>query len=337
MMARQSDASRDTANSRPDPATLLEVADLSVEFLTQNGIVPAVAGLSFTLGIGETLAIVGESGSGKSVSMLSLLELLPVTGRRSAGSVIWQDSKLRNADLRHLRGSRVSMIFQEPVSSLSPLVTVGKQLREVLQKHTGRNRSQADRRALELLEMVDIPSPAIRMAQYPHQLSGGIAQRVMIAIALASDPELIIADEPTTALDVTTQAQILTLLDRLKRETGCSIIIISHDLAVVSGLADRIVVMYAGRAVEEGPAHELLKSPQHPYTAGLIAATPHPFEPTKALKPIRGSQPRSPNAILGCSFKPRCDYASERCDESPELTSRDAAQEHRKVACWHAL
>jgi oligopeptide/dipeptide ABC transporter ATP-binding protein len=327
------------------PGALLTVDDLHVEFASRDRVVRAVRGLSYSIGPGETLGLVGESGSGKSVSALSLLGLLPQrVGRVSRGSAIFQGENLigmPDEKLRRIRGDRIAMIFQDPLSSLNPVLTVGRQIGETLETHRGMSRKDARIRAIELLELVGIPGAAKRVDDHPHQFSGGMRQRAMIAIALACDPALLIADEPTTALDVTIQAQILSLLKRLRTELGMAVLIITHDLGVVAGFADRLAVMYAGRLVEIGRTEEVLAAPSHPYTIGLLRSLPRLDRPRQAaLTPIEGSPPDLASELAGCPFAPRCAW---RVDASwttgPQLVAarsarpEDDLRDQHRVAC----
>nr|WP_206322318.1 ABC transporter ATP-binding protein [Streptomyces sp. HNM0575] len=307
----------------------MRVRDLSVSFHAEEGDVHAVDGVGFDVGEGEVLAVVGESGCGKSVTSLAVMGLLPGTAE-VGGSVELRGRELVGADeksLRRVRGSELSMIFQEPMTSLNPVLTVGRQIGEVLRRHQGLNRRQARRRAVELLESVGIPAPGRRVDEYPHQLSGGMRQRVMIAIAVACDPAVLIADEPTTALDVTVQAGILDLLTSLRERLGTAIVLITHDLGVVAHAADRVLVMYAGRAVEHAPADGLFADPRHPYTRGLLDAVPRPGERAAAppgerapLREIPGMVPGLSRQPDECTFSPRCSRADERCTaERPVL------------------
>jgi oligopeptide/dipeptide ABC transporter ATP-binding protein len=295
---------------------LLTVDNLHVEFAGRNRTVRAVRGLSYSIRPGETLGLVGESGSGKSVSALSLLGLLPKrVGRVSAGSAIFDGQDLigmPEEKLRRIRGARIAMIFQDPLSSLNPVLTIGRQITEALETHRGMSNQAARKRAVELLELVGIPGAAKRVNDYPHQFSGGQRQRAMIAMALSCEPSLLIADEPTTALDVTIQAQILSLLRRLRDELGMAVLLITHDLGVVAGFADRLAVMYAGRLVEVGPTEDLLASPSHPYTIGLLRSLPRLDRPRQAaLTPIEGSPPDLASDLVGCPFAPRCAWRLE--------------------------
>src|SRR6266481_4575919 len=317
---------------------LLEVEDLHVHFLTSRGVVRAVEGLSFSVGRGEIVAIVGESGSGKAVSALSIMRLLPRhTGRIPQGRIIFDGRNLLDLDeeqMREIRGRDISVIFQEPMTSLNPLLTIGLQITEPLTIHLDMNEEQARARAIELLQLVGIPDAEGRLEQFPHQLSGGMRQRVMIAIGLACNPKLIIADEPTTALDVTIQAQILELMKDLSRRLDIALIVITHNLGVVARYADRVNVMYAARIVEQGSADDVFLRPCHPYTIGLMRSVPRLDMPRgQRLETIEGLPPdlRAPPA--GCRFAPRCPYRIEICDQDPEL--RESAAGHRS-GCWRA-
>ncbi|GAA5068950.1 ABC transporter ATP-binding protein [Thermocatellispora tengchongensis] len=295
----------------------------------------AVAGVSFTVSAGETVAVVGESGSGKSVMSLAVLGLL-APGGSAAGSVLLRGEELVGADaerLRRLRGADIAMIFQNPMSSLDPLFTIGDQVAEALRAHRPMPRRAARTRAVELLREVGLPDPERRMRAYPHELSGGQQQRVMVAIALTCEPALIIADEPTTALDVTVEAQILDLLRRMRRDHGTALLLITHDMAVVAEMADRVVVMYAGRVVEHGPVAEVLRAPRNPYTQALIASIPTPATPRdRPMAAIPGSVPTPAAAPPGCRFHPRCPSAQDRCaEEEPPLYDLGARRASR---CW---
>ncbi|MCA9998707.1 MAG: ABC transporter ATP-binding protein [Anaerolineales bacterium] len=315
----------------------LEVTGLETRFHTQDGTVHAVNGVSFDLREGELLGVVGESGSGKSVTMMSLLQLIPIPpGKITAGSAIFNGRdliKMNSDEIRGVRGGQIGFIFQDPMTSLNPVLTIGYQLTESLRLHMGMNRDQAHQRAVELLQLVGIPMAESRLSDYPHQFSGGMRQRVMIAIALACSPQLLIADEPTTALDVTIQAQIVDLVKRLRQEIGMSIIWITHDLGVVAGIADRVLVMYGGQIVEEAPVKELYASPQHPYTLGLLGSLPRlDSNRNDRLLNIEGQPPNLSSAPVSCSFAPRCAYAYDRCrEENPQL--KIISGEH-KIACW---
>jgi oligopeptide/dipeptide ABC transporter ATP-binding protein len=294
---------------------LLTVDNLQVEFSGRNRTVRAVRGLSYQIRPGETLGLVGESGSGKSVSALSLLGLLPKRVSKTAGSATFEGRELIGLpedQLRKIRGSKIAMIFQDPLSSLNPVLTIGRQITEALETHKAMERRAATKRAIELLDLVGIPNAKGRVNDYPHQFSGGMRQRAMIAMALSCEPSLLIADEPTTALDVTIQAQILSLLSRLRQELGMAVLIITHDLGVVAGFADRLAVMYAGRLVEHGPTEDLLAGPSHPYTIGLLRSLPRLDRPRQAaLTPIEGSPPDLAADLVGCPFAPRCAWRTE--------------------------
>ena len=299
-------------------APLLDVKDLHTEFRTGAGVVRAVDGVSYAVEQGETVAIVGESGSGKSVSALSILRLIPdPPGRITRGEVIFAGRdlmQLPDAQMREVRGGDIGMVFQEPMTSLNPVLTIGRQITETLEQHRRADRAAAHKRAIELLGMVGIADPARRLKQYPHELSGGMRQRVMIAIAIACDPKLIIADEPTTALDVTIQAQILELMNGLTRRLNAALIIITHNLGVVARYAKRVNVMYAGRIVESGPAAAIYHSPRHPYTMALLRSVPRLDRPRRArLDPVDGQPPDLTRLDQGCAFRPRCRFAIEAC------------------------
>jgi peptide/nickel transport system ATP-binding protein len=300
-------------------AALLEVNDLHVAFSTRDGIVQAVNGITFSLEPGRVLTILGESGSGKSVTLRSLVRLLPKVRTCISGEV-WLKGvnlyELSEHDVQDVRGGLVSMVFQEPMTALDPVYTVGEQIAETLVRHQQMSRAQARRRSLELLEIVHIPSPARRLKAYPHEMSGGMRQRAMIAIALACHPELLLADEPTTALDVTVQAQILFLLRELQERLGMAVIFVTHDLGVAAEIADDVAVMYAGRIVEYGPVRQVLQSPAHPYTQGLMNATVHRGMKGRALIPIPGQPPDLTRLPAGCSFAPRCPAVQARCQEA---------------------
>ena len=315
------------------PEALLDVRDLSVRFETDDGTSQAVDNFSFALGEREVLGIVGESGCGKSVTMMSLLQLLPETAVVT-GSALFDGTDLLAASstqLGRIRGREISFVFQEPMTSLNPSFTVGKQIGEVLRRHLGASRKAANERAVELLDLVRIPAPARRVNEYPHQLSGGMRQRVMIAIALACDPKILIADEPTTALDVTIQAGILDLMRDIRDRLGTAIVLITHNLGVVADIADRVVVMYAGRKAEEAPVHELYAHPQHPYTIGLLGAIPR--RGVERLQEIPGLVPRLAAPLPFCAFAERCPRADDQSRSSvPEL--REVRPEHL-VACFH--
>jgi peptide/nickel transport system ATP-binding protein len=322
---------------------LLAIEDLQTHFFTRDGVVRAVDGVSYAVEAGETLAVVGESGCGKSVTALSILRLVPSPpGRIVGGAILFEGVDLLQigeGEMRRIRGNEISMIFQEPMTSLNPVLTVSRQITETLILHQGLTARAAAARAIEMLRLVRIPEPERRARQYPHELSGGMRQRVMIAMALACHPKLLIADEPTTALDVTIQAQILDLMRELKSEIGAAIILITHDLGVVAEMAQRVVVMYAGRKVEEAPVGDLFRRPQHPYTLGLLASVPRlgatlgRAEPPR-LAEIPGTVPSLRDPIVGCAFAPRCAYATERCSrEAPPLEAKTAAH---LAACFES-
>jgi len=323
---------------------ILEVSNLQTHFSTDNGVVKAVDGVSFHIDRGETLAVVGESGSGKSVTSLSIMRLLEAPhGRIVGGSILLEGEDLvrkTEAEMRRVRGNDISMIFQEPMTSLNPVYTVGEQIAESIRIHQGKTPQQAMKRAVEMLDLVGISEPARRAKTFPHQMSGGMRQRVMIAIALSCNPKLLIADEPTTALDVTIQAQILELMRDLQREIGMSILFITHDLGVVAEIADRVVVMYAGRAVEEGSVLDIFARPRMPYTAGLMNSIPRidrAAERQERLLAIVGNVPSPFSLPQGCSFHPRCGYVQERCKAAvPPL--EDSGDGHM-VRCvrWNEL
>ncbi|HEY1014508.1 MAG TPA: ABC transporter ATP-binding protein [Herpetosiphonaceae bacterium] len=306
-------------------APLLDVRNLVVQFKTQDGVVNAVNDVSFQVNRGETLGIVGESGSGKSVTSLAVMRLIPTPpGKIAKGQILFDGEDLLDyseAEMRKIRGNRISMIFQDPMTSLNPVLRIGRQMTESLKLHMGMTDKQARARSTELLSMVGIPAPDKRLDDYPHQFSGGMRQRVMIAMGLSCNPELLIADEPTTALDVTIQAQILELLNRLKDETGTAIIFITHDLGVVAGMTDRVNVMYAGRIVEQASTQELYQNPRMPYTIGLLDSIPRLDEGEgERLTPIRGLPPDMLELKDSCPFAPRCDFVQEACHkERPPL------------------
>jgi len=321
-------------NMTVDP--LLEVLNLETHFATGGGVFKAVDGISFNLKRGETLGLVGESGCGKSVTSLSIMRLVPSPPGRIAGGQVKLSGrdllKLSPAEMRAVRGADIAMIFQEPMTSLNPVQPIGQQIAESILLHRTSTEAEARARAIELLRLVRIPSPEQRVDDYPHQLSGGMRQRVMIAMALACDPQVLIADEPTTALDVTIQAQILELLRELRERLGMAIILITHDLGVVAELADRVAVMYAGRIVEEAPVEALFGDPQHPYTLGLLASIPGAAGDDEELTAIEGVVPSPYAQPAGCRFNPRCPFAIDRCrSEMPALTE---AKPGHSVACW---
>ncbi|MDA8109170.1 MAG: ABC transporter ATP-binding protein [Betaproteobacteria bacterium] len=322
---------------------LLEVEDLRTYFYTRDGVVRAVDGVSCRVYPGETLAVVGESGCGKSVTSLSILRLIASPGRIASGRIVFQGRNLLELpedEMRAIRGNEISMIFQEPMTSLNPVLTIGRQIAEALVLHQGLARGAALERAVEMLRLVGTPEAERRVAQYPHELSGGMRQRVMIGMALACNPKLLIADEPTTALDVTIQAQILDLMRALQRKTGAAIVLITHDLGVVAEMAQRVVVMYAGHKVEEAAVEALFERPQHPYTLGLMGSVPRLAEAgeesdvRKRLAEIPGMVPSLKEQIAGCLFAPRCPYADARCrSEAPALEEKLPGH---WAACWRS-
>jgi oligopeptide/dipeptide ABC transporter ATP-binding protein len=319
---------------------LLEVINLQTHFLTRGGVVRAVDGVSWDVEEGETVALVGESGCGKSVTALSIMRLVePAAGRIVGGRILFKGRDLLTLDeeeMRRVRGREIGMIFQEPMTSLNPVLTIGRQLTEGLEIHLGLSRDEARRRAIERLGLVGIPDPERRLSQYPHQFSGGMRQRMMIAMALACDPPLVLADEPTTALDVTIQAQILELMKDLSRRLGVAMLIITHNLGVVARYADRVNVMYAGRIIERGTARQIYSSPRHPYTLGLLRSVPRLDEPRRArLAPIEGQPPDLTRLPPGCAFAPRCAFRVDRCThEAPPLEPVEA--NGHVSACWEA-
>jgi len=318
-------------------ATLLQVRNLTTQFFTSSGTVRAVDNVTFHVDEGETVAVVGESGCGKSVSALSILRLVPwPPGKIVGGSINFMGQNLLemgDEDIRRIRGREISMVFQEPMTSLNPVLSIGLQLTETMQHHLGLSSAQALKRAAELLEMVGISEPKRRLAQFPHHLSGGMRQRVMIAVALSCEPKLIIADEPTTALDVTIQAQILELMKDLTKRLGVALVVITHNLGVVARYADRVNVMYAGKIIEMGSAQQIYHQPHHPYTLGLLASVPRMDQPRGTrLIPIDGQPPDLTRLDGGCAFRPRCRFAIDRCArEFPPLENIDSGH---VSACW---
>jgi oligopeptide transport system ATP-binding protein len=318
---------------------LLSVEDLEVRFWTDRGTIHAVNGISFALAAGETLGIVGESGCGKSVTALATLGILPRAGRVSAGRIAYDGRnliELSERELRRIRGKEIAMIFQDPMTSLNPVLTIGRQLLEAIETHLQLDRGEARRRAVELLDQVGIPAASSRLRDYPHQFSGGMRQRAMIAMAIACEPKVIIADEPTTALDVTIQAQILDLLRSLVRERGTALILITHDLGVVAGMCERVNVMYAGTIVEAGTAEQVFAAPRHPYTLGLLQSVPR-LDAGRAqrLQPIAGAPRNMLSAPTFCPFAPRCRYRTDVCGERlPALEPSDTGQ---RSACFNPV
>lgn len=320
---------------------LLEVKDLKTHFFNDHSIVRAVDGVNFKLYKGETLGVVGESGCGKSMTALSIMNLLPGSkGRIVDGEVLYHKNeneiiditklKPKGKAIREIRGNEIGMIFQEPMKSLTPVHTIGFQIREALQLHQGLNKKEAKERAVEILKLVGISSPAERVDQYPHQLSGGMRQRAMVAIGLSCNPNMLIADEPTTALDVTIEAQILELMVELQEKIGMSIMFITHDLDVIGELADRVIVMYLGKVIESGSIDHILDNPKHPYTKGLIKSIPE-IGREERLQPIKGSVPSMENLPEGCYFSPRCEERFDKCSEKPQM--KEIEPDHF-VRCW---
>ncbi|WP_441250420.1 ABC transporter ATP-binding protein [Kitasatospora sp. McL0602] len=328
---------------RLTPGTpLLEVRDLHVEFKTRDGIAKAVNGVNYSVSAGETLAVLGESGSGKSVTAQTIMGILDMPpGRIASGEILFRGQdmlKMSNEERRQIRGRKIAMIFQDALSSLNPVLSVGYQLGEMFRVHQGASRKEAKAKAIELMDRVRIPAAAQRVGDYPHQFSGGMRQRIMIAMALALEPDLIIADEPTTALDVTVQAQVMDLLAELQAEYHMGLILITHDLGVVADVADKIAVMYAGRIVETAPVHELYANPAHPYTKGLLRSIPRLDQKGEELYAIKGLPPNLLKVPAGCAFNPRCDFATDLCrTEIPALhqvTDKDGAERAgRRSAC----
>jgi peptide/nickel transport system ATP-binding protein len=320
---------------------LLEVRNLSVEFPQRRAVLKALDQVSFSIEAGEILGLVGESGAGKSLTGASIIGLLEPPGRISEGQILLGGARIDDLppeQMRHVRGKRIGAIFQDPLTSLNPLLSVGHQLTQTIQAHLPLSAQQAWRRAVQLLQDTGIPAAAERMTHYPHQFSGGMRQRVVIALALAAEPELIIADEPTTALDVSIQAQIIELLKRLCRQRGAAVMLITHDMGVIAEACDRVGVMYAGRLVEVGAVQQVIHAAHHPYSRGLMASIPSTDVTRERLHQIPGSMPRLTAIPSGCAFHPRCERVSTRClAERPVLTPSDASLTHHPVACWHPL
>jgi oligopeptide/dipeptide ABC transporter ATP-binding protein len=315
---------------------LLEIKGLSTVFNTDYGIFPAIKDVDLSLKKGETLCVVGESGSGKTITSMSLMQLLPSSGKIASGEIIFQDTdlvKLNRKEMNKIRGKSISMIFQDPMSALDPVYTCGSQITEAIQIHEEITREDAKKRTIELLKQVGIPHPETIFDAYPHELSGGMCQRVMIAMALSCKPDLLIADEPTTALDVTVQARILDLLKKIKKEFNMAILLITHDLGVVAEMADRVAVMYAGQIVEEADVLTIFKKPKHPYTKGLIKSVPPLHQKDKTLYSIPGTVPTINSMPKGCRFHPRCSFATELCvEKEPELQKINP---QHTAKCWH--
>ncbi len=316
--------------------SLLQVKNLVVEFPNRRGTLRAIDGISFDIAPGEILGVVGESGAGKSLTGASIIGLLEPPGRIASGEILLEGQRidnLTNDQLRHIRGRKIGAIFQDPLTSLNPLYSVGKQLTETIQAHLPVSNAEARRRAIDLLKDTGIPAAEQRIDHYPHQFSGGMRQRVVIALALAAEPKLIVADEPTTALDVSIQAQIISLLKNICKNRGAAVMLITHDMGVIAETCDRVAVMYAGRIVEIGPVHEVINQPAHPYTAGLMASIPDITQDRDYLNQIDGAMPRLNAIPTGCAFNPRCPKVFDRCQvERPELVSAGAT----RAACWLA-
>ena len=315
---------------------LLEIKDLCVEFKTVEGTVKAVNHLNYTLHKGEKLGIVGESGSGKSVSSLGIMQLIPnPPGKITEGEILYKGKdlvKVPEKEMQHIRGNEISMIFQEPMTSLNPIIKCGKQIAESLRLHRGLNKKDAMKEAVHMMRAVGIANPEVRAHEYPHQMSGGMRQRVMIAMALACQPQILIADEPTTALDVTIQAQILDLIRDLNKRMNTSVLFITHDLGVISELCDTVIVMYTGHIVEQAPVRDLFKDPKHPYTIGLLSAIPRITKDRPPLSTIEGMVPNPTERIEGCSFWPICPHATEKCRKTEPPVVH--ISEERQVRCW---
>ena len=314
--------------------SLLQVKNLVVEFPNRRGTLRAIDGISFDIAPGEILGVVGESGAGKSLTGASIIGLLEPPGRIASGEVLLEGSRidnLSNDQLRHIRGRKIGAIFQDPLTSLNPLYSVGKQLKETIQAHLPVSNAEARKRAIDLLKDTGIPAAEQRIDHYPHQFSGGMRQRVVIALALAAEPKLIVADEPTTALDVSIQAQIISLLKNICKNRGAAVMLITHDMGVIAETCDRVAVMYAGRIVEIGPVHEVINHPAHPYTAGLMASIPDITQDREYLNQIDGAMPRLNAIPTGCAFNPRCPKVFDLCKtERPELMQAHAT----RAACW---
>ena len=327
-----------TNGAAPDGQPLLQIRELHTQFVTKQGTVRAVDGLSLDLYEGEVVGLVGESGCGKTMTALSIMRLLPGNGRAVSGEISFEGSDLlqrSDEDMQHIRGRKIAMVFQEPMTALTPTMTIGRQISEAMEIHLGLSGQAARARAVELLGHVGIPSPQARFDDYIHQFSGGMRQRVMIAIAFSCQPRLLLADEPTTALDVTVQAQILDLIKNLAKEAGMTALFITHDMGIVAGSCDRVAVMYAGRMVEEGPVDDVLLNPRHPYTQGLLGSVPSlDNKPGERLSSISGLPPDLVSLPHGCKFWPRCPLADERCQqEEPALERYGESQ----AACWKVM
>ncbi|MGI8968282.1 MAG: ABC transporter ATP-binding protein [Chloroflexota bacterium] len=327
-------AHRDAAMPIEPTGAMLEVQDLHTYFRTMDGVVKAVDGVSFDIAAGASVGIVGESGSGKSVTSLSIMRLIDPPGWIASGKILFRGkdlAKVSDEQMRRIRGDDISMVFQEPMSALNPVYSVGDQVAEVLRVHRKMSRGAANKRTVELFEMVGIPAAARRVKEYPHNLSGGMRQRVMIAMALANEPDLLILDEPTTALDVTIQAQILELVKVLREEVNTAVLLITHDIGVIAEMSEEVIVMYGGKVMERAPVAQLISDPKHPYTKGLLASIPSMGLKTKRLNVIAGAVPNPLNMPSGCPFAPRCPYVMDVCATMPALKT---LEDGRQVFCW---
>jgi oligopeptide/dipeptide ABC transporter ATP-binding protein len=327
-------AGGNTVDRLADTGNILEIQDLRVHFRTMDGTVKAVDGVSFNIGAGASVGIVGESGSGKSVTSLAIMRLIDAPGFIAGGRILLHGrdlTSLSDQEMQRIRGDDISMVFQEPMTALNPVYTVGDQVAEVLRVHRNMNRKQAMQRTVELFRMVGIPAPEERVRQYPHNLSGGMRQRVMIAMALANEPDVLILDEPTTALDVTIQAQILELVKDLRANVNTAVLLITHDIGVIAEMSDEVIVMYGGKVMEHGSVAQIIQDPKHPYTKGLLSSIPAVGLRGQRLNVIAGTVPNPLNMPPGCPFAPRCPYVMEVCLKMPELKTLD---DGRQVFCW---
>jgi oligopeptide/dipeptide ABC transporter ATP-binding protein len=327
-------AGGNTVDRPADTGNILEIQDLRVHFRTMDGTVKAVDGVSFNIGAGASVGIVGESGSGKSVTSLAIMRLIDAPGFIAGGRILLHGrdlTSLSDQEMQRIRGDDISMVFQEPMTALNPVYTVGDQVAEVLRVHRNMNRKQAMQRTVELFRMVGIPAPEERVRQYPHNLSGGMRQRVMIAMALANEPDVLILDEPTTALDVTIQAQILELVKDLRANVNTAVLLITHDIGVIAEMSDEVIVMYGGKVMEHGSVAQIIQDPKHPYTKGLLSSIPAVGLRGQRLNVIAGTVPNPLNMPPGCPFAPRCPYVMEVCLKMPELKTLD---DGRQVFCW---